>query len=230
MGSGRARRKQKMQPESGAAPRFCHSSCHARAEQSTAGGGFAGTCRSINLHAERVKSWPLPDFPAGHGAAKPAGPPAPGDPAAADDRRRRPPGPPGSAAAPAGRGPGGQRPPGRCAHARLVELQHLHRGRGEPVPRGPDVRCRPPLAPATPAAIRAQPRPFEARIGVGRIVEPRHAAREQRRGEARPRNHQATAAAAARPAARPAPPCRPDRRARSARAARMATVSAWSSA
>ena len=41
-GNQLTRRKQKKQPESGAAPRFCHSSCHARAEQSTAGGGFVG--------------------------------------------------------------------------------------------------------------------------------------------------------------------------------------------
>jgi hypothetical protein len=40
-GKQATRRKQKMQPESGAAPRFCHLSCHAPAELSTAGASFA---------------------------------------------------------------------------------------------------------------------------------------------------------------------------------------------
>jgi hypothetical protein len=39
-GEHATRRKQKKQAESGTAPRFCHLSCHARAEQSTAGAAF----------------------------------------------------------------------------------------------------------------------------------------------------------------------------------------------
>jgi hypothetical protein len=41
-GEHATRRKQKKQPESGTAPRFCHLSCHAQAEQSTAAAGFGG--------------------------------------------------------------------------------------------------------------------------------------------------------------------------------------------
>ena len=65
------------------------------------------------------------------------------------------------------------------------------------------------------AAIRPQPRPFEARIDVRGIVEPRHAAREERGGEPGPRYREQRPQQAHVATARPGPPCRPDRRDRS---------------
>ena len=210
-GEQATRRKQKKQPESGTAPRFCHLSCHARAEQSTAGGGFAGTCRSSNLHAERVKSKAAARFSSRHGAAKTAGRPLQPVPSrrviAAADRLDDPAQQPRLLVPP-------QADKGRPVDGDIAcrrDLQDLDRGGSEPLLAGRTAaiggRRRRSIA-------RAQPCPLEARIGVGRIVDPRHATGEQRRGEARPRKPRAAAAAAAPPATRPPPTCRQGHRAR----------------
>ena len=150
----------------------------------------SGAFRSISLQPEIVKSCPLPDFPRG----------LPSDGAqsrrAARSRRSR-------------RG-GWSRPPTawirrlsslacrsrprRANPARsmaatpvLVELQHVHSGLGQFAVADRPFGAAAPHARRRRAAIRPQPRPFEARIDVRGIVEPRHAAREERGGEPGPR-------------------------------------------
>ncbi len=72
-------------------------------------------------------------------------------------------------------------------HALLVELQHVHSGLGQCAVADRSFGAATPHARRRRAAIRPQPRPFEARVDVRGIVEPRHAAREERGGELGPR-------------------------------------------
>ena len=228
MGSGRRAASEKCSRNRGAGP--CSLPCSGRTIQRSR--RVAGACRSISWQPESVKSWPLPDFPRSAALesgrrAKPAGrplqavaarrmvPPAHGLDHAAEQPRLQIRDP--SAAKPAR---------SMAATPSWSNSSIVHRGLGQCA-----VADRPFGAAAAgarrrraPAAL--QPRPFEARIDVRGIVEPLHAAREQRRGEPGPRARRAKAAAGARRdcstrAAMPASPSGP-----LWRAARMATVSA----
>ena len=158
---------------------------------------FAGR-RNSNLRGERGKSWACPTFLAPR--HRKDGQPRSSDPAAAGDRRRRPPEPPGSTASPVGPVPDGPGRPVDGAGSPPREIQDLDAAAASAA-RGPDGRYRQPGAGRLPARSLAA----RSAIGVGRIVDPRHAAREQRRGKTRPGNPRATAGAGAPPATRPPP-------------------------